>query len=215
MDFLLRLATALPAFVLGIVLHELGHAIMAERLGDTTAREHGRVTLDPRKHFDPMGALMFLFSMWAGFGFGWAKPVPVNTYRMRLADRRAAMALVSIAGPASNFLQLLAWAGLFHLYGLAVGGGGLGALSRADEGGLLALLLLEGMFVNAALMCFNLLPIPPLDGSRVLVWALPPGPAAFIESLEPIGFVILIVALWAGLLHFVGPLLEAIVGLFI
>jgi Zn-dependent protease len=215
MDFLLRLATALPAFVLGIVLHELGHAVVAVRLGDPTPKEEGRMTLDPRKHFDPMGALMFLFSMWAGCGFGWAKPVPVNPYRMRVTDRRAAMALVAIAGPASNLLQLLVWAGLFHLYGLAVGGGGEAALSRADAGDLLALLLLQGMFVNAALMVFNLVPIPPLDGSRVLVWALPPGPAAFVEGLESIGFVILLIALWAGLLHFVGPWLTAIVSFFI
>ncbi|MCJ7750179.1 MAG: site-2 protease family protein, partial [Armatimonadetes bacterium] len=108
-----RIVGMLPGFLLGIVLHEVAHGYVAYRLGDDTAKRAGRLTLSPIAHIDPVGAIFFILSSLAGFGFGWAKPVPVAVERLR--NPRRDEVLVTLAGPAANLLQALAWALVLRL----------------------------------------------------------------------------------------------------
>lgn len=188
----------LPAFVLGIMLHEIAHGWVALRLGDPTAKIMGRLTLNPIRHVDPIGALMFVF-----IGFGWAKPVPINPYNFR--DRRAGMALSSIAGPMANLAQLVVWAGLLHAY-----------VNLGLQLSVVQLVLVYGVWINAILMIFNLIPIPPLDGSRILAWMLPPREAAFLDRMEPFGFLLLLILLWwLNLFRYIQPVVAVVVRLFL
>jgi Zn-dependent protease len=191
----------LPGFLLGIILHEVAHGWVAYRLGDPTARAMGRLTLNPRVHIDPIGALMFVL-----VGFGWAKPVPINPYNFR--DYRTGMALSSIAGPVANLSQLLVWAVLFRLF--------VPVYPAQPAVAVIALrFAATGAFVNGILMVFNLIPIPPLDGSRILAWMLPPREAAFVDGMERWGFLILLGALWFGLFRVILPGVEWVVGVFL
>lgn len=177
-------------FVLAVMLlvafpiHEFSHALAAYRLGDSTARLFGRLTLDPRAHFDPMGGLMLIVSvLFAGFGFGWAKPTPVNPRNLR--GGRWGEAMVAVAGPLSNLV--LAIAASFPLrYIVATG----------MDTGVLSLVLVFFVQINLVLMVFNLLPIPPLDGSKVLYAFLDPQTAWRVRPvLEQYGTIILLVAI--------------------
>lgn len=160
-------------------IHEFAHAVAAYRLGDSTARFLGRLTLDPRAHFDPQGGLLLVVSVLAGFGFGWAKPTPYNPYNLR--GGRWGEAIVSVAGPISNFV-LAAAAAIPVRYIYAVG---------MDVPIVLAILLFF-IQINLLLMIFNLLPIPPLDGSKLLYAFLDPQTERQIRpALEQYGFIIL------------------------
>jgi len=141
------------ALVIGITIHEFSHAWAADALGDPTARYQGRLTLNPAAHFDPMGAMMILYSVVAGWGFGWGKPVPVDPRYLRYGPR-VGMALTAVAGPASNLLIAVVAATPFRL--------------GVQLPGLLGSLMLTIVFVNVGLALFNMLPIPPLDGFSVL-----------------------------------------------
>jgi len=143
----------LLALIVGITIHEFSHALAADALGDSTARYQGRLTLNPAAHFDPMGALMILYSVVVGWGFGWGKPVPVNPLRLRYGPR-VGMALTAVAGPLSNLLIAAVAAAPFRL-GLFLSGE-------------LGQLILTVVFVNVGLALFNMLPVPPLDGYSVL-----------------------------------------------
>lgn len=143
----------LLALIVGITIHEFSHALAADALGDPTARYQGRLTLNPVAHFDPLGAMMILYSVVSGWGFGWGKPVPVNPRYLRYGPR-VGMALTSVAGPASNLLIAMVAASPFRL-----------GLPLPD---LFGRLLLTMVFVNVGLALFNMLPIPPLDGFSVL-----------------------------------------------
>jgi Zn-dependent protease len=151
-----RFIVSLPIFLLAITLHEVGHAYVAYLCGDDTAKRLGRVTLSPIAHLDPLGSLMFVISSFAGVGFGWAKPVPVAVERLR-NPRRDDM-LVSLAGVTANLLQAIAWSVLFRLSRAYL----TGSLGQA-----IVMFCFFGVVVNVVLMIFNLLPIPPLDGSHV------------------------------------------------
>ncbi len=193
---------ALPV-VLAITVHEAAHGWVANRLGDHTALMLGRVTFNPLKHIDPIGtvlvpALSFLF---AGILFGWAKPVPVN--QRNLHHPRRDMALVAVAGPASNLAMALAW-------GLAIQGGLL--LWGTNQWVALPLIYMgaAGVLINVFLMVLNLLPLLPLDGGRVLNALLPPPAARYYSRLEPFGLLILIALLATGLLG--GLLLPLVLG---
>lgn len=215
-DYLLPIVLGLPAFVPGIVLHELAHAVAAEKLGDPTARLSGRITLNPRAHFDPLGALVYVLSSIAGFGFGWAKPVPINPFNFR--HPRRDMAISSLTGPLSNVLQIGFWALLLHLLRTETAAAGTiqGAyLTARMNNDLLGYAIVMGMLVNGALAGFNLIPTPPLDGSRVLAFVLPERHAAALDRVEPFGFMIVLLALWLGLLGFVWPYIEAFLNLFL
>jgi Zn-dependent protease len=161
-DYLLRVAVVLAMMLLvAFPVHEFSHAFAAFRLGDGTARLMGRLTLDPRAHFDPTGAILLTVSMIAGGGIGWAKPTPYNP--MNLQGGRWGEAIVSIAGPISNLVLAIA-AAIPLRYILATG------MNVEFLAGTLYLFV----EINLLLAVFNLLPIPPLDGSKVLYAFLDP-----------------------------------------
>ncbi|HUT75248.1 MAG TPA: site-2 protease family protein [Armatimonadota bacterium] len=206
MDLLLRIVFGAPAFALAIMAHESAHAFAASKLGDPTARNLGRVSLDPRRHFDPLGAIIYVATMvfsQGQFGFGWAKPVPINPFNFR--DRRRDFMLSSLAGPVANLVQAAAWALLLRLYSrFAVTTAGFDPF---------AFMILFGIIINVVLAVFNMIPIPPLDGSRLLAWMLPEDLAYRLDRLEPFGFVIVMALLFFGLFGVVfdlvgSPLLE-------
>ncbi|MEE0775787.1 MAG: site-2 protease family protein [Bacillota bacterium] len=155
-----RILLTIPALIIALTLHELSHGWVAYRLGDTTAKSQGRLSLNPLKHIDPIGALFLLI-----VGFGWAKPVPVNPYAFKNKDK--GMALVALAGPISNFIMaLLGGIGLmitYHFFENAVYQG-----SASMVPYYLTYFWMYFIQINVVLMVFNLIPIPPLDGSRVV-----------------------------------------------
>jgi Zn-dependent protease len=165
-------------------IHEFAHAFAAFQLGDGTARLMGRLTIDPRAHFDPTGALLLGISLLAGFGIGWAKPTPYNP--MNLRGGRWGEAIVSAAGPISNLILAVA-AAIPLRYIIATG----------MDVPLLFQVLYLFLSINLLLMVFNLIPIPPLDGSKVLYAFLDPRTSWQVRSfLEQYGFFILIAAIF-------------------
>jgi Zn-dependent protease len=192
-------AVAAIPVLFAITVHEVAHGWMARRFGDPTAMMLGRLTLNPLKHIDPIGTILVpaLLLFAGGFIFGWAKPVPVTQQNLRHPERD--MAWVAAAGPASNLIMAVLW-GLMIKLVLMMGG-----LFPA----FVEPLLLMGQFgvvINLVLMVLNLLPIPPLDGSRV-VSAFLPGPLAWrYNRFEMFGLVIVAVLLFSGLLgRIIGP----------
>jgi len=205
-DRLADLLMALPVFILSLSLHEYMHAWAADRLGDPTPRAMGRLTVNPRAHLDPLGTVMFILSALYGFFIGWAKPVPVNHFNFR--HPRRDFAFVAVSGPGANFMQAVAWYLLLRLVLLAMP-------AFSPLGTLLRQFTLIGVIVNVALLCFNIIPIPPLDGSRVLAWLLPPRQAAVLDRMEPFGFVVLLLLLYTGILGMIySPLLSWALHLF-
>ena len=187
------------AVVPAIVLHECAHGFCAYKFGDTTARNQGRLTLNPIKHIDPVGSLLIPGGLFLAhyfgltktlFLFGWAKPVPVN-FR-NLNPRRLGMILVALAGPLTN--MVLAWI-FSRLYIWPV-------LSNFSN------VCAWAVMLNLTLAVFNMVPIPPLDGSRVVSGLLPMKLAYYYSRLEPFGFIILVVLLNLGLFGFLSPLIE-------
>lgn len=195
-DWLITLAILL---LTSIPIHEWAHAWAAYQLGDDTAARQGRLTLNPLAHLDPIGTLAMVF-----FRFGWGKPVPVRPYRLR-GDMRAGHALVSVAGPLSNLVLAMLGAIPFRLGWLGLYGG-TSIISPQN-------ILIQFISINLGLMIFNLIPFPPLDGSRILVWLLPRSWADKVERLERFGGPGLMLALYLlsrlGVLSMVmGPLMN-------
>ena len=173
----------IPA-VLAVTVHEVAHGWVANKLGDSTAAQLGRLSLNPLRHVDPIGTVVVpltLHLLNAGFLFGWAKPVPVDWRNLRHVRRD--MALVAVAGPFSNLLMLLGW---------------LLALMVFGEHRLVAPMSWTGIFFNATIMLLNLLPIPPLDGSRIVTSLLPARAAVQYNKMEAFGLVILLVLMATG-----------------
>jgi len=168
-----RLITLGILFLTSMPIHEWAHAWAAYQLGDDTAARRGRLTINPLAHLDPIGTVSL-----AIFGFGWGKPVPVNPFRLR-GERRKSHALVSIAGPLSNLVLSMLAAIPFRLGWLS--------LFRSSSGISLQGILIQFISINLALMVFNLIPFPPLDGSRVMAWLLPRQWAAKLDELERFG----------------------------
>lgn len=198
--FVLGLLFKIPALLLAVTVHELAHGLVADRLGDPTARLQGRLTLNPIPHIDPLGALAFVIA-----GFGWAKPVPVNAYNLRHPIRD--MALIAAAGPASNFA--LAFVGIlaFRLVQPTT-------ILPAVMDPLLAVLSYVFLY-NLGLGVFNLIPLPPLDGGHFLPYFLPRASWAALHKVEQYGPIILIVAVMSGATRYVvGPALRFLVGVF-
>jgi Zn-dependent protease len=201
---------AIPV-VLAITLHEASHGYVALRFGDTTAYAAGRVSLNPIRHIDPVGTVAFPLVLLAiakflGSGallFGWAKPVPVNFRNLR--DPKRDMLWVAAAGPVSNFAMAVLWALAFKAGQAAPG---------ADYSLPLIMMGAAGVFINVIFVVLNLLPLPPLDGGRMLVSLLPQKLANGVSRIEPYGFAILLVLLVSGLLGIVlWPLIGSAMGL--
>lgn len=181
--------------LLSITLHEAAHAWIAYRCGDTTAKMLGRLSANPLKHIDPIGTVLvpILIAVLSGFNFvfGWAKPVPINTNHLR--NRRRDIALVAAAGPISNILMALFWAAFTKL----------GFILNPQASNLALFMVLSGqagVMINVVLAIINLLPIPPLDGSRIMASILPSKLADYYMEIERFGFIIVILLLYSGIL---------------
>lgn len=205
---LMGLLLGLPLFMFALTVHEVAHGWVARKFGDPTAEQEGRLTLNPLAHLDPMGTLMFVISSLVGFGFGWAKPVPVRLGNAR--EPLKAMWWVSLAGPLSNLLQaavallvlvlmrLAAWPVIESL--ALVMSAGLGALvmGGAPLQVILPALASYYLIINLVLMLFNLLPIPPLDGGHALMSVVGWRGAQFLARLAPYGFIIVLALMYFG-----------------
>jgi Zn-dependent protease len=202
-----RLAVWAVPVLFAITVHEVAHGWVAKHLGDPTAEMLGRLTLNPLKHIDPLGTILVptLLLFLGGFIFGWAKPVPV-TYE-NLHHPKRDMALVAAAGPLANLLMALIWALVLKSGLLLSGTFDWVALPLVYMGG-------AGIAINIVLMVLNLLPVPPLDGGRVLTGLLP-GPLSWqLSRIEPYGFLILLTLLATGMLgRLLGPPVHVIQAL--
>jgi len=190
-----------------ITVHEVAHGWVARRLGDPTAFMMGRLTLNPLKHIDLVGTVVvpLVLLLLGGFIFGWAKPVPVTWKNLRKPRRD--MALVALAGPAANLLMTIGW-------GIVAKIGYLIAADMPFAGQPMIYMGSAGILINIILMVLNLLPLPPLDGGRVMTGILP-GPLAYKFSLlEPYGFFILLGLLATGILgDILSPVVQAVLHL--
>lgn len=184
--FIQQLVILAPPFLFALTFHELAHGYVAWSLGDPTAKNEGRLTMNPLKHIDPLGVIAFIIMK-----IGWAKPVPVNPSYFK--DPQKGMLLVALAGPAANvvtaivsaiLVKLLIMLPFIPMY-----------LLKPMVG-----MLVASVWINIMLAVFNCLPIPPLDGSRVLMGLLPPDAARSYAKLEPYGFILLLILFYAGLI---------------
>jgi Zn-dependent protease len=188
-DTIQKIVILTPPILLAVTVHEMCHGWAAWKLGDPTAKSMGRLTLNPFKHLDPVGTLVFFITQ----AIGWAKPVPVNPAYFKNPKRD--MMLVALAGPASNMLLALASAMMLHFI--------VGPYSMwAEKPGTIMVPLLYMAYVsiqiNIGLAVFNLIPIPPLDGSRILEGMLPDRLAARYHELERYGFIIILLLVFTG-----------------
>jgi Zn-dependent protease len=206
LPYLMNVGIWVLVLLFSIIIHEVAHGYVALRNGDPTAKLAGRITLNPIPHIDLMGSIILpvlLLVANSPFLFGWAKPVPVNPMNYR--NLRWGEATVSLAGPGSNLLLAVMFA-LFYKLGLVLGMGGLGLAKLAET----------GMKVNVILAVFNLIPIPPLDGSHILATMLPYNLARLYAQLEPFGFIILLVLFYTGIISFILlPIYKVLLGLLV
>lgn len=188
---LLQFIILIPLFLVVITVHEYSHGLVAEALGDPTPRAHGRLTMNPLAHLDPFGTILLPILLMFTFGhaFGYAKPVPVDPRRFR--NPRKGMMYVGLAGPLSNFGLAVASGLLLRLPGLL----GLQILQMAP---LVGWLLMEFAVLNVIIGVFNLIPVPPLDGSRVIAGLLPRQLAHQYAKIEPYGVVVIFVVFFFG-----------------
>jgi Zn-dependent protease len=204
----LSLVIQLPILLFSVIFHEYAHGWMAERRGDDTARIMGRLTFNPVPHIDIFGTILLpLLAVMTGAPvFGWAKPVPVNPYRLN--DPQKDMIWVSLAGPLSNFLLAVVAALCMVLVRL---------VSSSIPGSVfvpLYELLRFILIINVILPVFNLFPVPPLDGSKVLMGLLPPELAYRYSQIEPYGFIIIILLLSSGIFwKILGPIVSLLLQL--
>jgi Zn-dependent protease len=215
LNLIQKIAIMAPPLIFAIVLHEVAHGWVADKLGDNTARSMGRLTLNPISHIDIFGTIimpLMIFVLTNGrMVFGYAKPVPINPYNFK--DPKKGMALSSLAGPGINIVMALAFSFLLRVFLPP-----LDSIDPRQSMGLfvmpVTLMLVYGVIINVVLAVLNLIPIPPLDGSRVAYWLLPPKAAQAYYRLEPYGIFILMGLIMFGMLgKILTPILRPILSL--
>lgn len=204
MDPLLILLT-IVILIFSVIIHEVSHGYMADFLGDPTARLSGRLTLNPLKHIDPFGSIIFplITYLLSGFTFGWAKPVPYNPYNLK--NRRQGEFLIALAGPVSNLAIALIFGTILRFTAFDT----TGALAMTPYVTIVSYIVL----INITLAIFNLIPLPPLDGSKLLLPLLPNQYGKLRTALESGGPILALIAaffLW----QFISPLVPWIFGIF-
>lgn len=188
--------------VFSVIIHEVSHGYAALFLGDPTAKYQGRLTLNPLKHLDPVGSVIVpILTSLSGFTFGWAKPVPFNPYNLK--NRRWGEAIVAFAGPFSNLAVALVFSILLRVLGSA-------SIASDSFFRLMAMVVLT----NIVLAVFNLVPVPPLDGSKILFSVLPPSLRPVQDFLEKYGIVLVFVLVFF-LWKFLNPIIFSIFSLFV
>lgn len=214
-SWLIQLLVSIPAVIIAITFHEFAHGFVAYKLGDPSAKLSGRLNLNPASHFDLIGSLALLL-----FGFGWAKPVPFNPSYFK--NQKRDTALVALAGPVANlalaFVAYLVAILFIKFFGRL---SAVGTTSLVGNGfmsvivGILLDMLFAVVSLNVGLMLFNLIPIPPLDGSKILISVLPYRAHNFVLNYERYGAIILIFVLFSGILDYpLGLAFNLIYGLF-
>jgi len=189
------------SLLIGITVHECAHAYVADKLGDPTARLKGRISLNPKRHLDFLGTLMMVISGLSGVGFGWGKPVPINPYNFKKPTRDEF--LVAIAGPASNFA-------IAYILGFII------KLEIVDQGSFFQIFFLSAIQLNIGLMIFNLIPIPPLDGSSIIGILFPKTWANHRKKIEQYGSIILLLLIFMGkglLFAIISPLFNFVMNI--
>lgn len=209
--------------IFSAVVHEVAHGWMAKRLGDPTADQEGRLTLNPLKHLDPIGSVvlpLLLIITKANFFFAWAKPVPYNPYNLR--DRKFGELKVALAGPASNLVIAFVSALFVRLASLNTSinflQGDMNSLATLTQGSLLASLIVVAVlvcYINIFLAVFNLIPIPPLDGSKILYAFLPARGRLQLMKLEQYSFIILMILIITGIFSFVSLIVDFLFSLLV
>lgn len=180
---LLGLLLSIPGLLIAITFHEFAHAFVADKLGDDTPRRQGRLTLNPLSHFDPFGTLLMLFA-----GFGWGKPVQINPNNFnRKVTIRKGNALVSLAGPMMNFILAIIFS---IIYGLLIA---FTDIFLTDAGDIIGIIITSVISMNVGLGVFNLIPLPPLDGSKILSALLPTNARTWFENHQQILYIIFLV----------------------
>jgi len=211
MDFnIMNLIFMIPALLFAVIIHELGHGIVAYRLGDPTPKLAGRLTFNPIPHIDPLGSIILpalLLILNSPFLFGWAKPVPINPMNFKKLGYRKGMAITAFAGPGVNFTAAVIF-GVF--YQILSNPQTLIALNSIFGKGFIDSIIIPiliflqySVSINIVLALFNLLPIPPLDGGRILMSLLPPHLERKLEPLEQWGFFIVVLLIIVGVFKFV------------
>ncbi|MEE4165000.1 MAG: site-2 protease family protein [Desulfocapsaceae bacterium] len=195
MDLIGQLTIQIPPLLLALTLHEYAHGYVAYRFGDPTAMNAGRLTMNPLRHLDPIGTLAFVF-----IKIGWAKPVPVNPVYFR--NPRKDMLWVALAGPAANLLLAIISAVLLRV---TIGVAGILPYSPPLQAVIVPFswMLVASVWINLVLCVFNFLPIPPLDGSRILAGLLPADIARSYASYEKYGFILILILAFSGILSMI------------
>jgi len=201
-DLIMKIIVGVVPIIIAITFHEVAHGYVAYRLGDPTAKLLGRLTLDPLKHIDPVGTILVPLVLYAvgGIPFGWAKPVPIGVRNFK--NPRRDMGLTGVAGPLTNLALAIVSAILLRFVLVPLG-------SVIPEGVFLGFLklLYASVQINIILAAFNLIPVPPLDGSRVLAALVPRHIANRIDELERYGIIIVMILIFTGIFRYIlGPL---------
>lgn len=206
-DNIFRLMWSLPALLFAITIHEYSHGRMADFLGDPTPRLAGRLTLNPIVHLDPIGAIALLI-----FRFGWAKPVPINPLNFK--NYRRDVILTALAGPVSNFISAFLFSWIFKISLSVLGNIGFGGSSRISAVFINGwfILVSSGVIFNLVLAIFNLIPVPPLDGSLVLFSLLPVKWQYEVEKYKSYTYFILIILVFTGV---IGKILYPVLNFFL
>lgn len=205
-----QLLISLPVLIFSVVVHEVAHAWVARTQGDNTAAMLGRITLNPLPHIDPLGSILVpgVMALMGGPILGWARPVPVNARNFR--NYKRGDILVSLAGVASNFLLAILFTGLLAVF-IAAAGGRLEP-GFGDSWGVAQLMCVVGVQINFLLMLFNLIPVPPLDGSHVFYYLLPLKLALRYRNLGQYGTLVLLAVLYLGGFTFIAVPVDLLTG---